>query len=85
MEYLHAGYSTVAKIIPSTEMRCRDDVLETVRSLITNGAENYYQPFDRQRFIGEMIDCPDDEVLPRYMSFLEQLTNQATQPAKRSA
>jgi hypothetical protein len=85
MEYLHAGYSTVAKIIPSTEMRCRDDVLETVRSLITNGGESYYQPFDRQRFIGEMIDCPDDEVLPRYVSFLEQLTNQATQPAKRSA
>lgn len=85
MEYLHAGYSTVAKIIPSTEMRCRDDVLEMVRSLMAKGSEDFYQPFDRQRFIGEMIDCPDDDVLPRYVRFLEQLVNQSAQPAKRSA
>jgi len=85
MEYLHAGYSTVAKIIPSTEMRCRDDVLETVRSLMAKGSEDFYQPFDRQRFIGEMIDCPDDDVLPRYVRFLEQLVNQSAQPARRSA
>ncbi len=85
MEYLHAGYSTVAKIIPSTEMRCRDDVLETVRSLMAKGSEDFDQPFDRQRFIGEMIDCPDDDVLPRYVRFLEQLVNQSAQPARRSA
>lgn len=85
MEYLHAGYSTVAKLIPSTEMRCRDDLLETVRGMLATGGNNFYPPFDRQRFIGEMIDCPNDNVLPRYVSFLERLVNRSAQPVRRSA
>jgi len=73
MEYLHAGYSTIARYIPSTEMRCRDDVLEMLAKSATRGINGFYRKRDRVHFLDEMIDVPDADVLPRYVSYLEKV------------
>jgi hypothetical protein len=72
MEYLHAGYSTIARYIPSTEMRCRDDVLEMLAKFATRGTNAFYRKRDRLHFMDEMIDVPDANVLPRYVNYLER-------------
>ena len=74
MEYLHAGYSTIARYIPATEMRCRDDVLNAVATFFNRGTDGFYRKRDRLHFMDEMIDVPDGQVLPRYVSYLERLT-----------
>jgi hypothetical protein len=73
MEYLHAGYSTVAHYIPATEMRCRDDVLEQLGRFKSRGIDGFYRKRDRVSFMDEIIDVPDANVLPRYVKFLERL------------
>ena len=66
MEYLHAGYSTIARYIPSTEMRCRDDVLENLSRISSpRGTDGFYRKRDRVNFLDEMIDVPDAQVLPQ--------------------
>jgi hypothetical protein len=77
MEYLHAGYSTIARYIPATEMRCRDDVIEILLRIATRGADGFYRKRDRLHFIDEMIDVPDRDVLPRYVKFLERNAGQS--------
>ncbi len=72
MEYLHAGYSTIARYIPSTEMRCRDDVLENLSRFAARGVDGFYRKRDRVNFLDEMIDVPDAHVLPRYVRYLER-------------
>ena len=72
MEYLHAGYSTIARYIPATEMRCRDDVLAAVANFIARGTDGFYRKRDRLHFMDEMIDVPDAQVLPRYVKYLER-------------
>ncbi len=74
MEYLHAGYSTIARYIPATEMRCRDDVMEALARFATRGTDGFYRKRDRVHFMDEMIDVPDAMVLPRYVRFLERTT-----------
>ena len=71
MEYLHAGYSTIARYIPNTEMRCRDDVLALLEQFAKRDTNGFYRQRDRIHFMSEMIDVPDGDVLPRYVSVLE--------------
>jgi hypothetical protein len=73
MEYLQAGYSTIARYIPATEMRCRDDVLEAISKFAARGTNGFYRKRDRLHFMDEMIDVPDAHVLPRYVKYLERM------------
>jgi hypothetical protein len=72
MEYLHAGYSTIARYIPNSEMRCRDDVLNILEEFGKRGTNGFYRQRDRVHFMSEMIDVPDGDVLNRYVNFLEE-------------
>jgi hypothetical protein len=70
-DYLHAGRSAVAEIIPETELRCRDDVYQKIEEFLSDGCNSFYVEKHRQRFIKEMIDGHDVDVLPRYVRLLE--------------
>lgn len=70
-DYLHAGRSAVAEFMPETELRCRDDVYQKIDEFLSNGCNSFYIEKHWQRFIKEMIDGPDADVLPRYVSLLE--------------
>jgi hypothetical protein len=69
-DYLHAGLSTVARLIPETLMQCRDDVWHAIDGFVRNGTGGFYDEGHRRRFIDEIIDVPDAEVLPRYVALL---------------
>jgi len=72
LEYLHATYTTVSHYMPGCVMMCRDHLYDTIQSFISNGCENFYNWDDKARFIAEVIDAPDGDVLPRYVEFLQQ-------------
>lgn len=71
-DYLIAGRSTVADYMPETELRCRDDVYEKINNFLTNGCDSFYIEAHRQRFLKEMLDGIDTDVLPRYVALLEK-------------
>ncbi|MER2513859.1 MAG: hypothetical protein ABTQ25_15805 [Nitrosomonas ureae] len=74
-DYLIAGRSAVAYYMPETELKCRDDVYEKIDYFLANGFDSFYVEEHRQRFLKEMLDYPDANVLSRYVSLLEQLAD----------
>lgn len=70
-DYLHAGRSTIAAFMPETELRCRDDVYKRMDEFLSSGCDSFYVEEHRQRFLREMIDGLDPDVLPRYVALLE--------------
>lgn len=70
-DYLHAGRSAVAEFMPETELRCRDDVYQRMDQFLAHGCNAFYVEEHWLRFIKEMIDGPDKDVLPRYVGLLE--------------
>ncbi|MGV8711397.1 MAG: hypothetical protein ACWA6R_02505 [Nitrosomonas sp.] len=71
-DYLIAARSAVAYYMPETELKCRDDVYEHINNFLENGCGSFYVEEHRQRFLKEMLDFPDADVLPRYVGLLEQ-------------
>lgn len=71
LEYLHATYTTISHYMPDCVMMCRDHLYDAIQSFISNGFENFYNLEEKARFIREVIDVPDGEVLPRYVEFLQ--------------
>jgi hypothetical protein len=70
-DYLHAGISTVGTYIPECILHCRDDIYSKVEGFINNGCDNFYVEEHRQRFLDNIVDVPDADVLPRYVDLLE--------------
>jgi len=75
-DYLHAGRSTIAEYMPETELRCRDDIYHRINEFLTKGCDGFYIEAHRQRFIKEIIDGRNADVLPRYVALLEQQSQQ---------
>lgn len=70
-DYLHAGRSAIAKYMPETELRCRDDVYRRIDGFLSNGCDNFYVEEHRQNFLNEMVDAQGSGVLFRYVALLE--------------
>lgn len=70
-DYLHAGRSTIAEYMPETELKCRDDVYIKINTFLHQGCDSFYIEAHHQRFIREIIDGPDADVLSRYVTLLE--------------
>lgn len=76
MEYLHAGYSTIAYYMKRCAMCCRDDLYDTIQSFVENRHYQLYDDEERKRFIQEIVEVPDANVLERYVLFLERCLEQ---------
>lgn len=70
-DYLHAGRSALAEYLPEAELRCRDDVFKHMEKFLSQGCDSFYVEEHRQRFLKEMIDVGDPDVLSRYVALLE--------------
>lgn len=70
-DYLHAGRSALAEYMPEAELRCRDDVYRHITRFLAQGCGSFYVEEHRQRFLHEMIDAGDPDVLSRYVALLE--------------
>lgn len=77
MEYLHVNISTVAHYIPETEMKCRDDLYDTIKSLTKSKKDYQISKKNREKFLNEIIDTPDEKVLERYCIFLKDCFNKS--------
>ena len=75
-EYLHANYSTIAHLIKSSELRCRDDLYNTIEKFVKNKKTKVYSEKEREKFIKEVINVPDRYVLERYSGFLKKCLNE---------
>lgn len=71
MEYLNANHTTVAHYMKTCEIKCRDDLYNWIQRFLQNGTDNFYDETERQRFIREIIDGSDKDVLKRYVKFLK--------------
>lgn len=67
--------SVDATYIATCDEEIRDDVYEKIDYFLANGFDSFYVEEHRQRFLKEMLDYPDANVLPRYVSLLEQLSS----------
>ena len=70
-DYLHAGRSALAEYLPETELRCRDDVYRQIEGFLAHGCNSFYIEAHHQRFVKEMINAGDPDILSRYVSLLE--------------
>lgn len=82
-DYLHAGRSVIAQYMPETELRCRDDVYQRITEFLSHGCHAFYVENHRQRFLKEMIDGCDRNVLPRYVNLLEEQVHMRTVAQKK--
>ena len=71
-DYLHAGRSTIADFMPESELRCRDDVYKKIDKLLSGGCTSFYIEEHRLRFLKEVIDVNGPDVLPGYVTLLEE-------------
>jgi len=71
MEYLHAAFSTMAHYMKGTVMLCRDHLYDTIKLFIKDPHYQLYDEEERNRFIQELIDIGDSDVLSRYVHFLQ--------------
>ena len=76
LEHLHANVSTVAHYMPKTIIHSRDELLDAMRKFHKKKTRKWCKEKRRQRFIKEIIDYPDKNVLERYCNFLESLLNE---------
>ncbi|AKS42128.1 hypothetical protein [Wenzhouxiangella marina] len=72
-DYLQAARLTIGEYLPECALTCRDDAYQKLERLLENGPEDFYVPAHRERFLREVIDVPDPEVLPRYVEKMESL------------
>lgn len=70
-DYLHAGRSALAEYLPEAELRCRDDVYRHMAGFLAHGCDSFYVKEHHQRFLDEMINAGDPDVLSRYVALLE--------------
>ena len=76
-EYLNANYSYIADFMPETEIKCRDQLYDTIESFAKNKKHKFYKEEGRQRFIREIIDVPDKKILERYVKFLKSCLDES--------
>lgn len=77
-EYLNANYTLIAYYMPESDMRCRDDLYHTIEDFIKDKNRKFLKEEDRKKFIKEMIDVPDGNILERYVSFLEMCLDESS-------
>jgi hypothetical protein len=75
-EYLHANITTLAHYMPSTALRCRDDLYDALVSLIEDpGLPGFKSEDERHSYIREIIEYPTPYVLDRYVDLLVSFLN----------
>lgn len=80
-DYLHCGRSALARYMPETELRCRDDVYRHISNFLANGCHSFYNETNRQQFINEMLHAKGSDVLSHYLALLEELAQIRRAPA----
>jgi len=73
LDYLHPNISTSGHYLKSTVLHCRDDLYDEMKALIIDPKRRLYSEKERIKFVDEMIDFPDSNVLERYVQTIEDI------------
>jgi hypothetical protein len=77
LSWCHGNFTTMAKYLPSTDLRCRDDLLNTLGQIRNAESRSFYRPGEREAFIESFIEADgqadDGTVLDAYDTVLGQL------------
>jgi hypothetical protein len=71
MEYMQANYLTISYYMKRCEMKCRDELYNTIQAFINDKGHKFYDEGERKRFIKEVIGDPDSNTLKGYVEFLD--------------
>jgi hypothetical protein len=81
LSWCHGNRTTMAMAMPSTDMRCRDDMLGALQRIDQHGADAFYQAGEREdfmrRFVDPYADGNEDAVLNAYVETLNHIAGQA--------
>lgn len=82
LSWCHGNFTTMAKHIPSTDLRCRDDLLKALERVRDAKSDSFYLPGEREAFIGQFIEPGSSEspyaVLDAYVEALDGMCTQRT-------
>jgi len=81
-EYLHANYGTVSSYISESEIKHRDELYNFLIKFTDNKNLKFYNTDGRKKFIKEIIDVPDENVLENYYNFLKDCLIESSRKKK---
>ena len=81
-EYLHANYDTVSSYIRESEIKHRDELYKFLIKFTDNKNLKFYKTDGREKFIKEIIDVPDKNVLENYYAFLKDCLIESSRKRK---
>jgi hypothetical protein len=84
LSWCHGSRTTMATFLPSTDMRCRDDLLEALDRIERDGLAAFYPKAERDAFVERFIEpnmhADEDAVLDAYIDRLQALGVRAALP-----
>ena len=66
----------ISNYIKSSELKCRDELYATIEKFTKEKNFKFYNKNEREKFIKEVINVPDKNVLERYVGFLKKCLNE---------
>ena len=86
LSWCHGSRTTMATFLPSTDLRCRDDLLDALGRIERDGPAAFYPQAERDafitRFIEPDIDGDENAVLDAYIETLEALATRHAEPVR---
>jgi hypothetical protein len=73
MEYLHANHSIVASYAPSTQIDCRDEMINLIKDLRDGNRQCTYSEVERRQLLDEVVAADDAPPLSNYVSFITEI------------
>ena len=72
LSWCHGNHSTLARFLPATDMRTRDDAINAINTISRDGPEGFYPETEWETFVRRFVE-PDDgtDVLDRHIQALE--------------
>jgi len=59
LSWCHGNHSTLARFLPATDMRSRDDAIAAINAISRDGPEGFYPDAEWKNFVERFIEPPD--------------------------
>lgn len=73
LDYVHANRSTTGMFLPDTRADTYDDLIRILSAIFSGQLTRTYTTKQKENFVEEMIELPDQNVLDAYTNFIKKL------------